>query len=146
MAQVNFKRLTIGIVAGTIVWSLWTSMVTMGVLLPVYGKEQQLGHMLMIPRFGAGLFFSEWFLMLLAVIAVGAGFYARFHPLFGSRLKAAAVIGGSLGFLVAIPINLSVITWSAMAPAIPLGWALDAWVGVMLAIGAVALFYRDPPR
>ena len=143
MARLNYKRLIIGTVAGALAWSLWTSIVTMSQLLPAYRNEQQLGHMLAIPRFGFGLFFAEWLLMVVTVSAIVAWSYARFQSQLGSRFKAALVIGGLLGFLVSVPIDLSVITWNAVSPSIPMAWTLDAWVGVVLATGVVALVYRE---
>lgn len=46
MHKVNGKRVLIGALAGGVAWSIWTSVVTMKILIPRYMLEEKLGHVL----------------------------------------------------------------------------------------------------
>ena len=59
MTRLNYKRIVLGAVAGTIVWSIWTSIVTMNVLLPVYRTEIAAGQILGTPRYGLCLLYTS---------------------------------------------------------------------------------------
>ena len=143
MNRVNYKRIAIGAIAGSAVWSIWTSLVTMTVLMPVYATEQKLGHVLAVPRFGFGTFFFSWFVMLILVTSVSGYIYACLRSVIGAGPKSALKVGLSLGFIAAVPANLSVLGWSPMIGKIPMIWTLDTWLGITLATCTAALIYRD---
>ncbi|HEV7165736.1 MAG TPA: hypothetical protein VGO35_10135 [Gammaproteobacteria bacterium] len=143
MNRLNYKRIALGAIAGAVVWSVWTSIVTMKVLLPVYKTEIAAGRILGTPRYGLAVFFSGWFVMLLVVTALSTWLYATLRPQLGAGIKSAVKVGAALGLIAAVPIDLSVATWSSMVDTIPLTWAVDAWVGLTLATCVAAFIYKD---
>lgn len=141
--RINTKRLLIGALAGTVVWSIWTSLITMNVLLPVYGIEEKAGLIFGSPRYGFGAFFASWLLILFAVSTCGALLYALLSEKWGRGLTTALKIGGLLGFVAAVPSNFSMLNWSTVTSMIPLFWMIDMWVGVILTTCISAVIYKD---
>ena len=143
MSTVNFKRVAIGALAGSAVWSVWTSIVTMTVLMPTYASEQKLGHILTMPRYGFKVFFGSWLLMLLIVTGLSGYTYARIRQSSGPGFKNALAVGLTLGLIASVPANLSVLTWAPMSDSIPFTWMLDTWIGITLATCVAALVYTE---
>lgn len=143
MSAVNFKRIAIGALAGSAVWSVWTSIVTMTVLMPTYASEQMVGHILTIPRHGFKMFFASWLLMLLVVTGLSGYTYARIRQSSGPGFKNALAVGLTLGLIASVPANLSVLAWAPMTEAIPFAWMFDTWIGVTLATCIAALVYKE---
>lgn len=143
MGAINSKRVWLGALAGAAVWSVWTGIVTMGILTPTYHMEQGLGHILTRPRFGTEIFFLSWALVILLVSGIGAWLYAELRVLLGAGAWTAIKIGVVLGFVAGVPINLSMVTWTAVTAKIPLFWMIDVWGGAILATSAAAFVYKD---
>lgn len=140
---INTKRLLLGAAAGTIIWSIWTSLITMNLLLPVYATEERAGHIFSSPRYGFGPFFFSWLLILLAVSICGALLYALLRDQLGRGLVTALKIGGVLGFVAAVPANFGALNWSTVTSTVPIFWMVDMWVGVTLTTCISAFIYSD---
>lgn len=143
MAAINSKRVLLGAVAGAVVWSVWTSMVTMVVLGSTYAAEEKAGQVLASPRFGGPLFFLSWFLTIFVVSGLCVSIYAAVRDAWGPRPRTALILGLILGFMSAFPLNLCITSWLAVNPKVPLFWLLDVWVGVTMATFVGAYFYKD---
>lgn len=143
MAAINSKRVLLGAVAGAVVWSIWTSMVTMGVLGSTYAAEEKSGQVLATPRFGGPMFFLSWFLTIFVVSGLCASLYAAVRDTWGPGLRTALILGLILGFLGAFPLSLSITSWLAVNPKVPLFWLLDVWVGIAMATFVGAYLYKD---
>ena len=143
MTAINSKRVLLGALAGAVVWSVWTSMVTMVVLGSTYAAGEKAGQVLATPRFGGPLFFLSWFLTIFVVSGLCATVYAAVRGTWGARPRTALILGLILGFLAAFPLNLSIISWLAVNPKVPLFWLLDVWVGITMATFVGAYFYKD---
>lgn len=143
MSSVNGKRVLMGALAGAVVWSVWTGIVTMGILNPAYHAEQSLGHLLAKSRYGAGIFFFSWALTVLLVSGTGAWIYAVMRGSRGAGPRTALKIGLVLGFAAGFPVDLSILTWLPVTPIVPLFWMVDIWGGVILATLVAAFLYKD---
>lgn len=144
MHKVNGKRVVMGTLAGGVAWSIWTSVVTMKILIPRYRLEEKLGHVLAQPRYGLAVFFMSWFLAIFLVSGIGAWLYAIARNSLGPGPRTALKIGALLGFAAGVPINLSVVSWYPVARSVPFWWMVDMWIGVVLAVLIAAFLYRDP--
>lgn len=143
MNKINGKRVLIGALAGGVAWSVWTSMITMKVLIPRYMLEEKLGHVLAQPRYGLAFFFMSWFLAIFLVSGIGAWLYAIARNSLGTGPVTALKVGSVLGFTAGVPINLSVVNWYPVARSVPFWWMVDMWIGVVLAVLVAAYLYRD---
>lgn len=143
MNHVNGKRVLIGTLAGGVVWSVWTSIVTMKILIPTYMAEERMGHVLAQPRYGLPIFFASWFLIIFLVSGIGAWLYAIARISLGVGPKTALKIGAVLGFVAGVPINLSVVSWYPVVRSVPFWWMADMWIGVILAVLVAGFLYQD---
>jgi hypothetical protein len=139
----NTKRVLIGALAGGVVWSVWTSIVSMAILGPTYMSEQNAGHLLTQPRYGVPLFFVSWFITIFLLSGAGAWLYAAVRGTLGAGPKTALKVGALLGFAAGFPINLSVATWDPLVRSVPLWWMLDMWIGAIIATFVAAVLYKD---
>jgi hypothetical protein len=138
----NLKRVLIGALVGGMAWSVWSSVVNMLILMPIYAAEQNAGHLLTQPRNGA-LFFGAWFLTIFLLSGAAAWLYAAVRSTLGAGPKTALTIGVLLGFAAGFPIDLSVASWDPVVRSVPLWWMLDMWVGAIIATFVAGLLYKD---
>lgn len=143
MRSVNTKSVILGAVTGALIWLVWTSLITMAVLTPAYGVEQKAGHLFAIPRYGVVPFFLGWILAILLVSLIVNWLYAVTRNIIGAGVRTALLLGTTLGFVASVPVNLSIISWIQVSPAIPLFWMIDIWGGITFAIVAGAFCYKD---
>jgi hypothetical protein len=143
MSNVNGKRVLIGALAGGVAWSVWSSLISMGILSSAYMAEQTAGHLLAQPRYGIGAFFASWFLTLFLLSGVGAWLYATTRGSLGAGPKTALKVGVLLGFAAGFPINLSVTSWDPLVRTVPFWWMVDMWGGAIIATLIAGFLYKD---
>ena len=141
----NGKRILAGAIAGGVVWSVWSTLINLWILRPLYMAEGRLGQLLLVPRYGTAAFLVSWYVTLFLVAGVCAWLYAAARSSLGPGPKTAVKVGVAVGFVTAFPLSLAVTNWSPLVRTIPLGWLIDLWVGAILATHVAALFYQDKP-
>lgn len=143
MHKVNVKSVVLGTLAGALAWLVWTSVMTMSFLAPVYSTEQKAEHIFAIPRYGALPFFLSWILVILGISLIANWLYTIARTVLGAGPRTALLIGAALGLAASAPVNLSVSSWIQVSPTIPLFWAIDVWGGITLATLVGAFCYRE---
>jgi len=139
----NSKRILIGALAGGVAWSVWSTIVNMGILKSAYMAEGSAGHILSQPRYGLPAFLITWFVTIFLLSGVAALLYAAARASWGAGPKTALKVGILLGFAAGFPINLSIATWDPVVRTVPLWWMLDMWVGAIIATLVAGWFYKD---
>jgi len=141
MAAVNKKRVALGVLAGGVVWGIWSMLVNAVFLGSRYAAAQEAGQLLKQPRYP--LFLAYWFVMLFLFTYILTWIYLSLRITLGPGPKTALRVGFLVGFAIAFPINLSVATWVPLDRVFPLWWMLDLWLGSILATFVSAWLYRD---
>jgi hypothetical protein len=141
MATVNTRRVWLGALVGWVVWSVWSSVVNLIVLVPRYAAAQKAGAMLTQPRYS--FFIAAWFVALFVLAAICAWLYAGVRATRGAGPATALKVGFLVGFAAGFPISFSLAAWAPFSRVIALGWMLDLWVGAILATLAAGWTYRD---
>jgi hypothetical protein len=141
MAGINKKRVALGVVAGGVVWGIWSAVVNAGILSSRYQAAYDSGRLLMQPRYP--LFLLYWFVMLFVFTYILLWVYLSLRQTLGPGPRTALRVGFLVGFAIAFPINLTVATWIPISRAFPLWWMLDLWVGAILATFVSAWLYKD---
>ena len=141
MAAVNRKRIALGAVAGGVAWTVWTMIVNVGILGPRYEVAQKAGQLLKEPRYA--FFLPAWIVTIFLVSCVVTWLYASVRATLGPGPRTALLLGLSVGFAAAFPLNLSTATWAPFDRAFPLWWMLDVWVGIILAVMVGGWLYKE---
>lgn len=141
MAEVNKKRVALGVLVGGLVWSIWSAVVNAVILSPQYIAAYDAGQLIKGGRYP--LFLVYWFVMLFLFTYILTWIYLSLRVTLGPGPKTALRVGFLVGFAIAFPINLTVATWIPISRAFPLWWMLDLWVGAMLATVASAALYKE---
>ena len=141
MAEVNKKRVALGVVVGGVVWSIWSMLVNALILAPHYMAAQNSGQLLKEPRYS--MFLLYWFVGIFLITYILMWIYLSLRVTLGPGPKTALRVGFLVGFAIAFPINLSVAAWVPIERVFPMWWMLDLWIGAMLATFVSAWLYRD---
>ena len=141
MADVNKKRVALGVLAGGVVWGIWSAVVNAVILSPHYIAAYEQGELIKGGRYP--FFLVYWFVGLFLFTYILTWIYLSLRVTLGPGPKTALRVGFLVGFAVAFPINLTVATWIPISRAFPLWWMLDLWVGAILATFVSAWLYKD---
>jgi len=141
MADVNKKRVALGVVLGGVAWGIWSIFVNMVFLGARYATAQESGQLLKNPRYT--LFPAYWYIGLFLFTYILMWIYLSLRVTLGPGPKTALRVGFLVGFAIAFPMNLSVATWFPIDRIFPMWWMLDLWIGAMLATLVSAALYKD---
>lgn len=141
MASINKKRVALGVVAGGVLWSVWSALVNGLFLASHYAAAQMSGQLLKEGRYP--LFLLYWFVTLFLLTYILTWVYLSLRVTLGPGPRTALRVGFLVGFAIAFPVNLSVATWAPFDRVFPLWWMLDLWVGAILATFVAAWLYKD---
>jgi len=141
MADVNKKRVALGVVVGGLVWSIWSMLVNALILASHYEAAQNAGQLLKVPRYS--LFLLYWIVGLFLFTYILMWIYLSLRVTLGPGPKTALRVGFLVGFAIAFPMNLSMASWAPFDRVFPLWWMLDLWIGSMLATFISAALYKD---
>ena len=141
MADVNKKRVALGVVVGGVVWCVWSMLVNALILASHYEAAQNAGQLLKAPRYS--MFLVYWIVGLFLFTYILMWIYLSLRVTLGPGPKTALRVGFLVGFAIAFPMNLSMATWAPFDRVFPLWWMLDLWVGAMLATFVSAWLYKD---
>ncbi len=141
MAAVNRKRVWLGALAGGVVWSAWSTVVHMCLLVPRYEAARRAGQFLTEPRFP--FFVGLWFLTIFVLAGIVACLYASVRSTWGPGPKSALKVGVMVGFAAGFPGNFATAAWSTIGRGFPFYWALDMGVGAVAAALVAGWLYRD---
>ena len=141
MAAINSRRVLWGALAGGVVWTIWSMVVNLAVLVPHYAAAQQSGAMRAQPRYP--FFVAQWIVMLFVLAYIIAWLCASARTTQGAGPKTAAQIGLFVGFAAGFPSNFAMATWAPFPRVLPLWWMLELWFGAILASLVAGWLYRD---
>jgi len=141
MADVNKKRVALGVVVGGLVWSIWSMLVNALILASHYEAAQNAGQLLKAPRYS--MFLLYWIVGLFLFTYILMWIYLSLRVTLGPGPKTALRVGFLVGFAIAFPMNLSMASWAPFDRVFPLWWMLDLWIGSMLATFISAALYKD---
>jgi len=141
MAAVNKKRVAVGVLAGGVVWAVWSTIINAVILSPHYVAAYEKGELIKGGRYP--LFLAYWFVGLFLFTYILLWIYLSLRETLGPGPKTALRLGVLVGFAIAFPINLTVATWIPISRAFPLWWMLDLWLGAILATFFSAWLYKD---
>jgi hypothetical protein len=143
MAAISSTRVWIGALAGGAVWTAWALFI--GIILNAEERlqvAQSDGIFLVEPRYP--FFVPVWILLYFAMSYGCAWIYARVRDSAGAGPKTAALVGCWIGFAAGFPVNFAQAAWLDADRMLPLGWALDLWVGAILAALVAGWLYKSP--
>lgn len=141
MAEVNKKRVVLGVVVGGLVWNIWSVLVNALILASHYVSAQSSGQLLNAPRYS--LFLVYWSIGLFLITYILTWIYLSLRVTLGPGPKTALRVGFLAGFAIAFPMNLSMAAWAPFERIFPMGWMLDLWIGAMLATLVSAALYKE---
>ena len=141
MADVNKKRVALGVLVGGVVWGVWSAVVNAVILSPHYIAAYEKGELIKGGRYP--LFLAYWFVGLFLFTYILTWIYLSLRVTLGPGPKTALRVGFLVGFAIAFPINLSVAAWVPIDRAFPLWWMLDLWLGSILATFVSAALYKE---
>jgi hypothetical protein len=141
MAAINKKRVVLGVLAGGVVWGIWSTVVHAVILSSQYLAAYNAGQLIRGGRYP--LFHVYWFVGLFLFTYILTWIYLSLRVTLGAGPKTALRVGFLVGFAMAFPLNLIVATWVPISRTLPLWWMLDLWVGAILATFVSAWLYKD---
>jgi hypothetical protein len=141
MASTGSRRVLLGVVAGGVVWGIWSSAVNFLFLMPRYAFGQAQHVLLSKPRYP--LFLAYWFATLFVLTYILTWVYASARATFGPGPVTALRVGLLIGFSTTFPLGLSIAAWAPFGRSITAGWMLDLWVGSILATLVSAWLYKE---
>ena len=110
MAAINGRRVLWGALAGGVVRTIWSMVVNLVVLVPLYAAAQQSGAMRAQPRYP--FFVGQWIVMLFVLAYIIAWLYASARSTQGAGLKTSAKIRLFVGFAAGFTSNFAMATWA----------------------------------
>jgi len=136
------SRIWLGGLAGGVVWAVWSYVInTYAIQNARYVAAQNAGVFLKTSRYH---FFVGWWIVLLFVLAIiVAHLYAWTRQTLGAGPGNALRIGFWVGFLTGFPENFAHLNWLNASRAFPLGWALEMWLGAILAAMVAGWLYKE---
>ena len=140
MAVTGLRRVGLGVVAGGVVWGIWSTIMNMVILKPKYAFAAENHVLLSQPRYP--LFVAYWFVTLFALTYILTWVYASARATFGPGPITALRVGLLIGFATSFPLSLTMAAWAPFGRSITLGWMLDLWVGSILATLVSAWLYK----
>jgi hypothetical protein len=141
MAASGFRRVGLGVLAGGVVWGIWSSIINFKFLMPRYAFGQANHELLSQPRYP--LFLAYWFIALFILTYILTWVYASARTTFGPGPVTALRVGLLIGFSTTFPLGLSIAAWAPFGRSITAGWMLDLWVGSILATLVSAWLYKE---
>ncbi|MFQ5926251.1 MAG: hypothetical protein ACE5MH_02325 [Terriglobia bacterium] len=141
MAAINQRRVLLGAFAGFVVWAIWSLVVNVAILGPLYPAAQDAGLLLREPR--VPFFIGVWFLILFFLSEMIALLYAWVRATLGPGWRTAATVGVFVGFAAGVPTNLATASWSPLDRVFTVWWTLDLLAGAILAALVAGWLYRD---
>ncbi len=141
MASSNSRRVILGVIAGGVVWGIWSSAVNFLFLMPRYKFGQDHHELLSAPRHP--LFLAYWFVTLFVLTYILTWVYASARATFGPGPVTALRVGLLIGFSTTFPLSLSIAAWAPFGRSVTAGWMLDLWVGSILATLVSAWLYKE---
>jgi hypothetical protein len=140
MATSGFRRVGLGVLAGGVVWGIWSTIINMAFLMPRYAFAQANDSLLSKPRYP--LFIVYWYVTLFILTYILTWVYASARATFGPGPITALRVGLLIGFSTCFPLGLSLAAWAPFGRSITAGWMLDLWVGSILATLVSAWLYK----
>jgi len=138
----NKGRIWLGGLAGGVVWNVWSFIInTYGIRNARYVAAQNAGMFLKTSRYP--YFIGQWIVLLFILAIIIAHLYAWTRPTLGAGPGNALRIGFWVGFIAGVPENLAQINWFAGSRAFPVGWALELWLGAILAAMVAGWLYKE---
>jgi MFS family permease len=136
---VNRKRLLLGALLGFSVWAIWSGLLNLVALAPRYPVEQDAGHLL--KHHSYAMYLLTWFLTLFLFSAIAAQLYVWVRESLGPGLRTALTVGPLVGFLAAIPIEVTTSRFP-IDHTFTVCWIIDLVVGAILATLVAARVYE----
>lgn len=141
MAANSPRRVLLGVLAGGVVWGIWSTVINMIVLMPRYAFAQASHVLLAKPRYP--LFVAYWFATLFLLTYILTWVYVSARATLGPGPVTALRIGLLIGFAVSFPLSLTMAAWAPFGRSITAGWMLDLWGGSILATLVSAWLYKE---
>ena len=130
----------LGSFLGFAAWSIWSGILNFAVLASRYPVEQDAGHLL--KQHSYALYLLSWFLILYLFSAIAAQLYAWVQASLGPGLRTALTVGPLVGFLAAMPIELTTSRFP-IDHTFTVCWIVDLVGGAILATLVAARVYKD---
>jgi hypothetical protein len=144
MAEVNTKRVLMGAAAGGVVWSALSFALYYFVLNQRYENATASGFLLVEPRdFPPPVFMAVWIALLFVLSYITVSFYAASRATRGAGPGPAILAGAMVGIASGVPISFAVAEWAMFGRGIPFFWAVEMFVGAILAALVGGWLYRD---
>lgn len=144
MVAVNPRRVFLGAVAGGVLWGIWSTVVNKIFLASRIEAGERLDLLLLEPRgIPFPVFMLLWYGTLFVLSFIICWFYASGRATRGAGPGPAIQVGAFVGFAAGFPINFSLAMWGTLGRGIPFFWALDMFVGAILAALVGGLLYED---
>ena len=140
MAATGLRRVALGVVAGGVVWGIWSTIINMVILMPRYAFAQANHVLLPHPRYP--LFIAYWLVVLFLLTYILTWVYASARATLGPGPVTALRVGLLVGFATSFPLSLTMAAWAPFGRSITLGWMLDLWVGSILATLVSGWLYK----
>jgi len=138
----NKGRIWLGGLAGGVIWNAWSFFInTFAIQNARYVAAQNAGVFLKTPRYH--FFVAQWIVLLFLLAIVVAHLYACTRQTLGAGPGTALRIGFWVGFLAGVPENFAQLFWLNTYRAFPVGWALEMWVGAILAAMVAGWLYKE---
>jgi hypothetical protein len=144
MAAVNPRRVFLGAVAGSVLWGIWSTVVNKIFLASRIEDAEKLNLLRLDPRgIPFPLFMALWYATLFGLSLIICLLYASGRATRGAGPGPALQVGAFVGFAAGFPINFSLAMWGTLGRGIPFFWALDMFIGAILAALVGGLLYED---
>ena len=131
MATIGSRRVIPGVLAGGVVWGIWSTLVNLVILKSKYAFAQANHLMLSQPRYP--LFVLYWFVMIFLVTYLLTWVYASARATLGPGPVTALRVGLLMGFIMGFPLSLTMAAWAPFSRVITLWWMFDLWGGAIIA-------------
>ena len=141
MFTVGVRRVALGTLVGGVVWSVWSTIINLMILMPRYRFAQDHHLLLSQPRYP--LFVVYWFITLFLLTYLLTWVYVSLRATLGPGPITALRVGLLIGFMIAFPLSLTLATWAPFGRSIVVGWMIDLWGGAILATFFSAWLYKE---
>ena len=142
MAAINKRRFWLGVLAGGVVWTAFSFLVSfLGHEAPHIAAATAAGLFLKVPRYP--MFMAEWIVLLFLLTYILAWFYVSLRGTLGPGPWTALRVGFLAGFAMGFPLNFAMATWAPFSRVLPLIWTIELWGGAILATLVAGWIYKD---
>lgn len=140
--SLNRGRIWLGGLAGGVVWSVWSFLVSKYVITDArYVAAQNAGLFLKTPRYP--FFVAQWIVLLFILAIAVSHLYAWARAGLGPGPGTALRVGFLAGFFAGFPENFAQATWFVGSRALPFGWMIEMWLGAILTALVAGFFYKE---